>query len=269
MSVDNNNIRKAVAILIECDNQNSLGKACQRDVVNVSKRLVRSKTTVWSIYILTNTASYFSKLLSEINIGDSAPIKSIYSRENRMDFEQILQKAKTDNGGVIKNIYIHISGHGYSGSDITQNEIDRRSEYIVTPTQTLSDYTMYNILVKILDKNTKIRISADCCHSGTFSNFQYQYNNANANFVNSVRNPKPYFENAWSLSSCLDSQVSMNDIGEYSGFGGSLTVQMLDTPDVFDKFMSNEKSEIIISVEKLRPILSKLRQIPLLLCDRL
>ncbi len=262
---DQNNY-KSVAILIECDNQSSLGLACQRDVVNVGRRLVKSDPN-WSIYILTNTPNYFSKFIAEVNSGSAVRVREIYSRQNRLTFEQIINKAKFDNNGVINQLYIHVTGHGYSSSDSSRNELDGRSEYVVTPTQTLSDITLYNILQKNLDKNTKIRISVDCCHSGTFSNLQYQYKNKS--FVNAVKNPKPYFENAWSISSCLDSQSSMNDIGEYSGFGGSLTVQMLDNEKVFDNFMSDDKNMIISSLDKLAPILLKLKQVPMLLCDKI
>jgi hypothetical protein len=266
MSDDNLKIRlRSVAILIECDNQNNLGKACQRDVVNVTKRLVKNNPDNWNIYIFTFTPSYFVKLLSDVNVNNQNHIKAVLSREHKMNFEQILQKAKLDNGGEINELYIHVSGHGYSNSDSTRNELDGRSEYIITPTQVLSDNTMYNILLKNIDKNTKIRIAVDTCRSGTFSNFQYQFDNST--YRNAVRNPKPYFTNAWSISSCLDSQSSMNDIGEISGFGGSLTVQMLDNLNVFENFMSSDRNEISKSLNSLKPILAKLRQTPLLLCD--
>lgn len=266
MSDDNLKIRsRSVAILIECDNQNNLGKACQRDIVNVTKRLVKNNPDNWNIYIFTYTPSYFVKLVSDVNVNNQNHIKAVLSREHKMNFEQILQKAKLDNGGEINELYIHVSGHGYSNSDSTRNELDGRSEYIITPTQVLSDNTMYNMLLKNIDKNTKIRIAVDTCRSGTFSNFQYQFDNST--YRNAVRNPKPYFTNAWSISSCLDSQSSMNDIGEISGFGGSLTVQMLDNVNVFENFMSSDRNEILKTLNSLKPILAKLRQTPLLLCD--
>lgn len=244
------------AILIECDNTRSLGGACQRDICNIRNRLLLKSHFNWQIFILTFTPDYFIKR----KITDN-----IYSNNS---FDDILKKCVDCN-----TLYIHISGHGYNTTDTTRNELDGRSEYIVLPRERLIDYHFYNKLKAHVPKNTRLRITVDTCHSGTFSNFNYQINK-NFNVVNAVKKPSDYFTNAWSLSSCSDKQQSMNDIGNISGFGGSLTVHLLDTYEssqdaCFERFIYSDKTwDIIMScLVKLEEILKNLKQTPILLTD--
>lgn len=245
------------AVLIECDNTRSLGGACQRDICNVRNRLLLQSSFNWQIFILTFTPDYFIKR----KITDN-----IYSNNS---FDDILKKCVDCN-----TLYIHISGHGYNTTDTTRNEIDGRSEYIVLPRERLIDYHFYNKLKTHVPKNARLRITIDTCHSGTFSNFNYQINK-NFNIKSAVKIPSEYFTNAWSLSSCSDQQQSMNDIGNISGFGGSLTVHLLDTYEAsgkdacFERFIYSDKTwDIVMScLVKLEDILKNLKQTPILLCD--
>lgn len=247
------------AILIECDNTRSLGQACQRDTVNIRNRLLLNIEYKWQIFILTFTPEYYAKRKITENVFSNILL------------QDILKKCVD-----CKTLYIHISGHGYNTLDNTKQEVDGRSEYIVLPRERLMDFHFYNLLRIHIPRNTRLRITVDTCHSGTFSNFQYQLFKNFSN-KNAVRNPKPYFTNAWSISSCTDQQQSMNDIGNISGFGGSLTVHLLDTFEsnssnaCFERFVYSDKTwDIVIScLIKLEEILIKLRQVPILLTDTL
>jgi len=230
------------AILIECDNTKSLGGSCERDVYNIYKKLVENKVLIQNIYILTNNPMYFISKNIKINLCTST-LSS-------------LQKVLSSS---MDNLYIHISGHGYQGSDIKRIELDNKSENIVLASGTLTDYQFNELLVSRLKKDARLRISVDTCHSGSFSNFTNQIVN---NTKTMVTKKAPYFTNAYSISACKDNESDMCDIGDV-GFGGSLTVHILEG-NSFNEFLVGDpmKTRDNVSV-----ILKLLNQTPVLLID--
>jgi hypothetical protein len=162
-------------------------------------------------------------------------------------------------------VYIHISGHGYQTHDRTNNELDGRSEYVVLQSGMLSDNDIYTSLKNYIRRDCKIRMTIDTCHSGTMSNFNYSLN-ANGQKTNAVKHVCPHFTNAYSLSACSDNQYSSNDIGYTCGFGGSLTVHMIDT-HALTHFLFDETSNLHTCLKLIECVLSKLKQKPLLLTD--
>lgn len=233
------------AILIECDNINSLGGSCLRDLHNIHRLLLSNNVLPTNIYILTNNIVYFTKK-NIINIFGNS----------RNDFESILKKVKN-----LNSIFIHISGHGYQGSDDKHIELDNRCEQIVLSSGVFRDVDFNALLVKYIPQNMKIRVSVDTCHSGSFSNFSYQITNDNKKIVETKKNS--YFTNAYSISACKDSQLDACDIGNYGGFGGGLTAHILDNNNLIE-FLIGDPLKV---KNNLVPILKLLSQEPVLLVD--
>jgi hypothetical protein len=217
------------AILIECDNTRSLGGSCERDIRNISEKLISKNVSKENIFILTNKNNSISEL------------------------EKILQKK-------ISHLYIHISGHGYQGSNINCKDIDGSCEQIVLSSGTFNDFQFNDMLTKYLSKDTIVRVAVDTCHSGTFSNFRYQITKDNKKIE--VTRKNNYFLNAYSISACKDTELDSCDIGNI-GFGGSLTVHLLDNNN-FEEFILGSPIKVR---DNLINILGLLNQEPILLVD--
>lgn len=202
-------------ILIECDNIKSLGSSCERDLYNIYQNLILNQADSKNIFILTNNSMFFTNRNIKTNIYNNSVI----------EFENILKSSN------IKNLYIHISGHGYQGSDARHIELDNRCEQIVLSSGIFTDYQFNDMLVKYLKKDTNLRISVDTCHSGTFSNFTNQIISKDMKIQATKKSP--YFINAYSISACTDSQLDACDIGMV-GFGGSLTVHLLEDNNFYE-----------------------------------
>lgn len=233
------------AILIECDNLNSLGGSCLRDVYNIYRLLTTNNVLPTNIYILTNNNAYFTKK-NMINI----------SKNSNIDIETVLKKIKE-----VDSVYIHISGHGYQGADVNHIELDNRCEQIVLSSGVFRDVDFNALLVKYIPQNMKLRVSVDTCHSGSFSNFSYQIINENKKIIETKKNG--YFTNAYSISACKDSQLDACDIGDYGGFGGGLTTHILDNNNLIE-FLIGDPLKV---KNNLVPILKLLNQEPVLLVD--
>lgn len=241
-------MNKYCVLLIECDNSKTLGSSCERDIFNIRNMLITNKVVDSNIHIFTNNIAYFQKR----NITENVFLNSITNIENTM--KQIS----------IKNtpVFIHISGHGYQCRDNNMIELDGLSEQIILSSGALTDYNFKELLKKYISKDTKIRISVDTCHSGTFSNFNYQYDkNNNKNVF--VKKLDIYFTDAVSISACSDAQLDSCDIGNTFGYGGGLTCHMLDNKN-FNEFLLGEPIKV---KNNLTPILKMLNQEPILLID--
>lgn len=235
-------------LLIECDNSRSLGSSCERDIFNIRNMLITNKAVESNICIFTNNIAYFQKR----NITENVFINSFTNIEN------------TINNFSTKNtpIFIHISGHGYQCTDIHMVELDGLSEQIILSSGPLTDYNFKSLLKKYIPKDTKLRISVDTCHSGTFSNFNYQFdkNNDKNMFVKKL---DVFFTDAFSISACGDAQLDSCDIGNTFGYGGGLTCHMLDNNNL-NEFLLGEPIKV---KNNLTHILKMLNQEPILLTD--
>jgi hypothetical protein len=237
---------KFIAILIECDNSRSLGGSCERDLYNIYQQLIINKVNSNNIFILSNNIQYFINKNIKVNICDNSIIQ----------IENILMKTNNNS-----SFYFHISGHGYQGNDMRHIEIDNNCEQIILSSGVLTDYMFNDMIMKYLNKDTLIRISVDTCHSGTFSNFCNQLISVNNKIQ--VTKKQPYFSNAYSISACKDMELDSCDVGNTVGFGGSLTVHLLDNNN-FNEFILGDPIKVR---DNLIPILKELNQEPILLFD--
>jgi hypothetical protein len=228
-------------LLIEADNMRNLGGSCLRDVVNIDyyvnefskqTQILRSQTLVLSI---DNDSKIQSKFTTKNNI--------IFDKLN--NYKSAFEKF-TNNVNPNDYVIVLVSGHGYQTTSRTNEETDRLDEYIAYSGGIIIDNELNQLLVSKLSKTKRTFCLGDTCHSGTLFD---------------INNTVP---NVYSLSGCLDNQLSSCDIGYNAGFGGSLTVQLLDIENAIKTLLLGQKSEINALVSKLASKLILLNQKPLL-----
>ena len=210
------------AILLECDPYNTLGGSCIRDIKNMSEHLInRCDLQQSNIHIFT-TNSTFQKTMSEKYLT--------YPANQFVNIVGNIKKGICEKDTLI----LLISGHGYQTSDTNRDEKDGLDEMISVGSRNIVDDEIYS-LIKDIQCNTVML--SDTCHSGTM------FDLPNNDFT------KKKLGNLVAISACSDSQLSMCDIGEETGFGGSLTtsvleegvLEMLVNQDIFTAFNKIKK----------------------------
>ena len=228
-------------LLIEADNMRSLGGSCLRDVVNIDyyvnefskqSNIARGQTVVLSI---DNDTKIQSKFTTKTNIT--------FDKLNNYKtmFEIFTNNIKQNDYAIIL-----VSGHGYQMTSKTGEETDKLDEYIAYTGGIILDNELNTLLVSKLSKTKRTFCLGDTCHSGTLFD---------------INNTVP---NVYSLSACLDNQLDSCDIGYNAGFGGALTVQLLDITDPIKTLLLGKNDEINALVSKLSSKLILLNQKPLL-----
>ena len=225
--------------LIECDPGNTLGGSCIRDLVNTAYHL-----NCPNINVFTTNPVDKSKFPSQCS----------FHKFERKPIEDIVSTIPNNT-----TIFVLISGHGYQIQDKTNNELDGMDEYIKTKTTKLLDNDLRDIFILPLQykKNVKFVGLIDTCHSGSMFDLDYMYN-GNTWVIDTKR--KPVNVDAVSIGACRDNQLDNCDIGNI-GFGGSLTVHMIDNNLMKDMV---DKTKHITIFEKMKKILGKLHQTPVL-----
>jgi hypothetical protein len=204
-----------IAILLECDPGNTLGGSCIRDVHNMSKALTERGFICHMMLSADRTSSKFLERITELA------------------------------GGEYDMLVVLISGHGFGTSDqaTTGDEVDGQDEMIHTTGGVIIDDQIYAALQSATRHIKQMVLLSDTCQSGTMFDLPYRLDRSNRldRVRNAVLNTRriidPDFCPAISISACSDSQSSMCDIGETTGFGGSLTTAVLDIPGVLDQLL--------------------------------
>jgi Caspase domain len=184
------------AILVECDQGNTLGGSCTRDVNNLADVLIERhffrESNVYKLSTVNGTSKKFIEMFDKVN--SLSP----------------------------DLIVILLSGHGYFIQDVNADETDGRDEAVNIGYQLIDD-EIYNKIVK------KIKCPA-VLFTGTMFDLPYVYNPMSKKFAKDTKR-KEILHNGKiiSLAACADNQLSMCDIGETVGYGGSLTVALLET----------------------------------------
>lgn len=191
------------AILLECDPQNTLGGSCIRDVKNMAEHLIsRCNLNKSNIHILTTNSSF-----QKVSLDKGYPT---YSSNQFINVITNVKKMCTEYDTII----ILISGHGYQIHDSNGDEQDGLDEMISVGSRNIIDDEIY---LNIRDIKSKVIMLSDTCHSGTMFDLPKKHQSKNEKFGNLI-----------SISACSDAQLSMCDIGEKTGFGGSLTTSVLE-----------------------------------------
>jgi hypothetical protein len=191
-------------LLIECDNRKNLGGSCSRDIRNIYRKSRESKFEINQTMVLT-----YDKLLSVPSEFQNTPNIIMDELSNyKQRFTEFTSKVQA-----LDYVLICIAGHGYQTSSRDTYEDDHLDEYIVHKGGIILDNELTSLLIDPLDEKTqRIFCLVDTCHSGTM----IDHNG---------------FINTFTLSACRDSELDSCDIGNYSGFGGSLTCNLLDLDD--------------------------------------
>jgi Caspase domain len=229
---------KVIAILMECDPGNTLGGSCVRDIHNMAEFLIEQNITT-NIHVLLTDMS--KAKLDNVQYSDS---KNVFG---------LLDKIDLTSGD---KLIVLISGHGYTARDRNGDEIDGKDEYINVGFQIKDDDLYERIILKNNVKGVDIILMSDTCHSGTMFDLPYEYDIYRKKTKKITKRNDKLYVNAISVAACTDSQLSMCDIGSNAGYGGSLTVGLLEYPRVLSDLIEMRYANI----SKLFNRLKKLRQ---------
>ena len=158
----------------------------------------------------------------------------------------ILESLKTLRNKNYKKYFIHYSGHGTSQPDITGDENDGYDEvicpYDYLTSGCIEDDILNSHFLQHLSSECRVRITMDCCRSGTIWDLKYRYNNSRANIINA-----PSIKcNVVVISGCKDNQYAY-DVYTEGQHQGAFTYCLL-------KSMQSDKN---IIVTKLMTIINK------------
>lgn len=236
-----------IAILIDGDNENTLGGACSRDIWNMIIKMMRELNIErQNIHTFFNnpTDRYTTKLrnfgITNIEHNSLQNIKKC--------FDGVVEQAKQAEA----TVFFHYSGHGYQVADNNGDEVDGMDE-IFLGHQMRDDYIWDNLVAK-LPSNAKLIGTMDACHSGSGMDLPYQWNGSQ--WILAKKNNIKADCVAYSFSACNDGQCASQDIGETTGFAGSLTAGVCDLLNLLE--LVNQPTEVY---KKLSERLQKLGQI--------
>lgn len=111
-------------------------------------------------------------------------------------------------------VIVYLSGHGYQMRDTNGDEKDGYDEYIMTPFGPIIDDEIKSTIIGNLPKGVKFIGVADTCHSGSMFDL-----------TNNICDKYNYL----SIGACSDQELENCDIGNEVGFGGALTIQLLES----------------------------------------
>ena len=201
---------KKAAILIGINYKESEYQldGCENDIINLKKILI---------------SKYDYKEEDIIMLSESFSIKP--TRDNILEQMQNIVD-KSNNG--YTSVCFHYSGHGTYITDLNNDELDNYDECIVTSDMDLiTDDEFKSKFISRINKNTKMFVLMDCCHSGTIMDLNYKYISEVSLWVtenkNTTNNP-----NIIALSGCKDEQTS-NDAWFGDNWQGALTKCFIDT----------------------------------------
>ena len=121
-----------------------------------------------------------------------------------------------------KKYFIHYSGHGTSQPDINGDEKDGYDEvicpYDYLTSGCIEDDVLNSHFLQYLSSDCRVRITMDCCRSGTIWDLKYRYNNTIAETLTA-----PLIKcNVIVLSGCKDNQYAY-DVYTEGEFQGAFT----------------------------------------------
>lgn len=214
-------------LLIEADNQKSLGGSCTRDALNISNYLNKIDKKIRQKRVLT---------ISPIISLQTFPLSDY--KTQFMTFSSNVEKGDY--------VVIMISGHGYQKQSTDTKEKDGLDEYICYNNGIIEDNQFRKLIETILPREpSRIVCLIDTCHSGTMFD------------IDQIITPHPS-TTMISLSACQDNQYDSCDLSTI-GFGGSLTVHLLEIKDVMDILL--HESYINIQRRVITPLTSILQSL--------
>lgn len=226
---------RKLGFLLECDPGTTLGGSCLRDVKNMEQHL-KTRCGFDTIHTFTTGGKY----------GQPA---------NKF-IDALKQFATSCDNADDNLIVVLVSGHGFQTPDRNGDETDGMDEMINIGSRTIIDDELNAV---VLQFKCKAILLSDTCHSGTMFDLPFVTTDNGKMFIDKFRNTKTTMGNIISLSACSDQQLSMCDIGDLAGFGGSLTVSILE-PNVLEDVVSFDTSRILKGYASIKNRVRKLNQ---------
>jgi hypothetical protein len=211
---------KYFAILIDGDVENSLGGACSRDVWNIAQKIIKDVPIDTSnIYTFFHNSANdrYAKKISEMKITKISESNLENIKKCFNEIVGISHKEKTV-------VFYHYSGHGYQIPDLDGDEIDGSDEAFLG--RQMTDDFIWDNLVSKLSSSSYIFALLDACHSGSGMDMPYLWKNQN--WILAKKKKIDADCSGFSMSACNDTQCSSQDVGETTGFSGSLIAAVCD-----------------------------------------
>lgn len=243
-----------IAILLDVDPGKTLGGSTERDVINITNYIEKHKL-VKEVYIFSN---HLKSKLNPFSKEKKSRHFVIFGRTIEQQIKTILDRHKLQ----MDSVFVYISGHGYQTLSRERDEKDNRDEYVRTGKQMIIDNLFWKMFIKDMDPSISFLGICDTCHSGSMFDLDFEWNDSSKTWISSS-NRKPVYKKAFSLGACMDSQLENCDIGNTCGFGGALTVQLLDQNLIKDLFMFT-KLDLIYVWKKISKKLRVFRQQPVI-----
>jgi hypothetical protein len=236
---------KLFCVLVEADPGKSLGGSCIRDLYNMANHLstLSKEYSISKMIVITNS-KVNKKLFPSI-------CQFMIFNNYKQQFTEITNQITNED-----TLLCHISGHGYQVKDISGDEIDGMDEMIKVNGGIILDDDIRKYFVDNIPKNMQFVGIADTCHSGSMFDLDYMYKNKK--WIKDTRR-KTYNKKAISIGACADNQLENCDIGNTIGFGGALTIHLIENNLVEKLINYNDKniSDIFVTLNK---ILLQLKQ---------
>ena len=222
-----------VCVYIDGDCAKTLGSSVQRDITNV-------RSAVKKIISDNNVRSSDNNICYNL---DEHIYNATSTHSCIVDFAASVKQsmiAKYKQQLMVKLFLLYISGHGYQTKSKNKDESDGLDEYIiVSKNERVLDDDLKKLFIDDMITDDKLQLAenivciADTCHSGTMLDFETRITKvtdyrAHIDNVSNNRN-RPHI---LCLSACADNELENCDIGNTVGFGGALTIQLLEPNDV-------------------------------------
>lgn len=230
------------AILLECDPGTTLGGSCFRDVHNMAVYLIKNcNFDPQCIYILTTNQP--SKRIINVNYFSANDIFILADKISLLKPEFVL---------------LLLSGHGFATGDTNGDESDHQDEAIMINKGLIIDDEIYSRVVSKF--NCDMILLSDTCHSGTMFDLPFVWSCGNNVQGLATIGDNEIYPRVYSLSACSDSQLSMCDVGENTGFGGSLCTSLLNDINFANVITNCNKIKMIDLLNKVSAKLILLNQ---------
>lgn len=234
-------------VLLESDPNHSLGSSCLRDLYHITQYLYQKKIPVRTVNVFTSrrlTLGQRSKF--------AIPRVSINFHTFNKKQQLVTQLKKLCN----RRLFVLISGHGGQIPDIGGDELDGKDEYIPTNFGHLLD----DELTTLFTSNQKQVICVvDTCHSGSMIDLNYIYADGEWKKNTSSETKK---EDVYYIGACHDHQVAYCGIGDILGYGGNLTISLIEH-DILSSFLHEVTLKNLENLyNKLKPVLEISNQHP-------
>jgi len=210
------------AIIIDGDLENTLGGACSRDVWNISNKFINDiQPTANDVYLFFHNLSS-DKYASKLSRIGARNISESNLHNIKKCFDDVVNQVNSEQEQSV--VFFHYSGHGYQVPDIEGDEVDGFDDIFLGHSMK-DDFIWDNLIVK-LPRRSHFFALIDACHSGSGVDMPYLWKNNTWN----LHKKKNILADCsgYSLSACSDTECASQDIGETTGFGGSLTAGICD-----------------------------------------